>query len=887
MAQVGRPTSGPGREAVHAGDRGRRAHRGTAGPSTDGSGRERRRVRPGPAAAGRGRRPRGLPHAGRADPCDHLHRGARPGERRSAHHLRVPPGHPDPRSRPLRVHRGPRALAQAPAPRRSSEREGRRADGRGHAAAVPVRVPDVPQGRPHRVGPGHRRGGPRRGRHPAVLAGLPARHHPSAPGRGRPPRRPRARARARRRAPGDGRAQEHLAPHPVARPQGSDHGGAGLGLDAPPSGPHRGRDRRAPRRDGVPRPADGPPAHGPAGPRAGGPRNRRAHTLSRRCRPACSGHRAGVRRDPRPRGPHRDELGRRARRCAQGRADGGEPAGQRGPPYAPIEPAVGARRALGRRCRDRRRGRRPGRARASAPGDLRAVPEGDARGGDPGIGDRAVPRGPVRRVARRTSLGAGPRGGRRLVPDLPARPQRLIDRSRRIPPLVPVPGPREDTRAVERSARAALVPILSFLLLASVLAPPAGAAASVSLDAATGVIVAGGAVRLSGALTDDAACLRGRDVTLSWHPAGDPTTTIVDTTTTASDGTFSFSDRPSSTGRYSADVAPTGSCGSASSPDAAVRVRALVELSLVRGALVAGSCAKVEASVTPAKPSQTVELQRRAGGSWTTIDTLTLDDASQATARPCFDWSDIGVVRLRARWPAQDALNETNASPALELPISEAPWMEQIDDLVGGRAMSVSVGDRGAAMYEHAPRHGRTPASNEKLLLSMTLLDTFGTGHEIVTDGAAKRAPDQGVLRGDLWIRGRGDPELDRSTIAALARRLHADGVQRIRGRVIGPTGSSGSGSACRARRAPARRRAASRGSPASDPALSTRSCGRCSGLPTTSTPRSWARGSARRSRARPGRSRRGPRRSPDGWPITARARSAPTTARGCPTGIG
>ena len=342
---------------------------------------------------------------------------------------------------------------------------------------------------------------------------------------------------------------------------------------------------------------------------------------------------------------------------------------------------------------------------------------------------------------------------------------------------------------MERSARAALVPILTFLLLSSVLAPPAGAAASVSLDASTGVIVAGGAVRLSGALTDDAACLRGRDVTLSWHPAGDPTTTIVDTTTTASDGTFSFSDRPSSTGRYSADVAPTGSCGSASSPDSAVRVRALVELSLASGALVAGSCAKVEASVTPAKPSETVELQRRAGGAWTTIDTLTLDDASQATARPCFVWSDIGVVRLRARWPAQDALNETNASPALELPISEAPWMEQIDDLVGGRAMSVSVGDRGAAMYEHAPRHGRTPASNEKLLLSMTLLDTFGTGHEIITDAAAKHAPDHGVLRGDLWIRGRGDPEVDRSMIAALARRLHAEGVERIRGRVIGSTG--------------------------------------------------------------------------------------------------
>jgi D-alanyl-D-alanine carboxypeptidase/D-alanyl-D-alanine-endopeptidase (penicillin-binding protein 4) len=44
------------------------------------------------------------------------------------------------------------------------------------------------------------------------------------------------------------------------------------------------------------------------------------------------------------------------------------------------------------------------------------------------------------------------------------------------------------------------------------------------------------------------------------------------------------------------------------------------------------------------------------------------------------------------------------------------------------------------------------------------------------------------VIRGDLWILGRGDPEIRPSRLATLARQLKEAGVSKVRGRVMGAT---------------------------------------------------------------------------------------------------
>jgi D-alanyl-D-alanine carboxypeptidase len=129
-----------------------------------------------------------------------------------------------------------------------------------------------------------------------------------------------------------------------------------------------------------------------------------------------------------------------------------------------------------------------------------------------------------------------------------------------------------------------------------------------------------------------------------------------------------------------------------------------------------------------------------------------------------------------------------------------APWKRRIDHLVAGRSIGISVWLRRARVYEHRPRQRRVPASNQKLLASMALLDSLGPRRRLLTIAAA-RGLRGGIVRGNLWILGRGDPTVARGgrvarrlSLAAtllprLARRIVAAGVRSVRGRVLGNTG--------------------------------------------------------------------------------------------------
>lgn len=357
-------------------------------------------------------------------------------------------------------------------------------------------------------------------------------------------------------------------------------------------------------------------------------------------------------------------------------------------------------------------------------------------------------------------------------------------------PSRPTPDSLEDPELANLAKARARLPLsiaAAVLLLCAPLAVPASAAETVTLAASGSVMTFGDTVTLDGRATGDASCVAGRAVQLAWRAVDSAAWAVVDTGTTATDGTFSFANGQDYTGRFRAQLPATASCATTASDGVNVRVRPFVDTALLAGSLDVGSCVDVNVTVSPAKPGQTVELQRRAAGAWTSIETLTLDDASTAGASPCFGWSDLGVVRLRVQWPQQDDLNAPGTGITLAFEITETPWMRAIDDAIGGRAVSVGVVDAGATMFEHRGATPRTPASNEKLLLSMALLDAFGPDHRIPTIAAAS-AVKQGVVRGDLWILGRGDPEIRPSRLGALARQLKDAGISRVRGRVMGAT---------------------------------------------------------------------------------------------------
>jgi len=352
-----------------------------------------------------------------------------------------------------------------------------------------------------------------------------------------------------------------------------------------------------------------------------------------------------------------------------------------------------------------------------------------------------------------------------------------------------VPVPAEEGSALHAARRLPIALVTAFVLVAVAASSTAeaGGSQTASLVASPPVITAGDTVQLSGAVGEDPSCLGPRTVQLEWRRADSASWAVVASSDTAGDGTFSFTDGPQYSGAYRASLPVVGGCQAAGSDPVTVGVRALVDSTLIASSLSAGSCPTVHASVSPDKSGQNVELQRLAGSRWRTVETLPLDATSSASTSPCFGWEDSGMVRLRVRWPKQDEVNEPGTGIVLALRITKAAWMRKIDYLVAGRAVSVSVGDEGSFLYQRADTEPRIPASNEKLLLSMALLDSFGAGRRIVTH-AATASLRQGVVEGNLWILGRGDPEITAARMAALARNLVAAGVERIRGRVMGST---------------------------------------------------------------------------------------------------
>jgi len=126
-----------------------------------------------------------------------------------------------------------------------------------------------------------------------------------------------------------------------------------------------------------------------------------------------------------------------------------------------------------------------------------------------------------------------------------------------------------------------------------------------------------------------------------------------------------------------------------------------------------------------------------------------------------------------------------SAGPAIAV---APPWVQDIDEAIGGRDMSVAIGLDGVWLYRHGAWKRRAPASNQKLLFSMALLQRTSLATRVRTQVFAKGATTDGVLRGNLWIVGHGDPAVDKATMSALARAIDASGIRKVRGHVMGAT---------------------------------------------------------------------------------------------------
>lgn len=103
----------------------------------------------------------------------------------------------------------------------------------------------------------------------------------------------------------------------------------------------------------------------------------------------------------------------------------------------------------------------------------------------------------------------------------------------------------------------------------------------------------------------------------------------------------------------------------------------------------------------------------------------------------------------------------------------------------GTAALALDLDDGTVAFQRNATVPLR-PASNEKLPLALAALDELGPGFRIATVVLGDGTRDGSAWRGDLVLKGFGDPSLHADDLAVLAARIRALGIRRVTGRVLG-----------------------------------------------------------------------------------------------------
>ena len=130
-------------------------------------------------------------------------------------------------------------------------------------------------------------------------------------------------------------------------------------------------------------------------------------------------------------------------------------------------------------------------------------------------------------------------------------------------------------------------------------------------------------------------------------------------------------------------------------------------------------------------------------------------------------------------WPRAPAAAPAALPPQVQQALRAAQLPED--------ALSVVIEEAGGArtLLSHRPREPVNPASLAKLLTTYAALDLLGPSWQWTTplylDGTVR----DGVLEGQLYIQGRGDPRLVIERLWQALRRIQQSGVREIRGDIV------------------------------------------------------------------------------------------------------
>jgi serine-type D-Ala-D-Ala carboxypeptidase/endopeptidase (penicillin-binding protein 4) len=133
-------------------------------------------------------------------------------------------------------------------------------------------------------------------------------------------------------------------------------------------------------------------------------------------------------------------------------------------------------------------------------------------------------------------------------------------------------------------------------------------------------------------------------------------------------------------------------------------------------------------------------------------------------------------------------------APPADFPARAKYLKDRIEGIVGFRSLELHGARIGVAVYDLATEKEivaidgdglYNSASNTKLVTAAATLAMLGPQYRYYTALYALEVDKDGVLKGDIYIRGRGDPSLGTAELYQLVREMKQNGVKKIAGRIV------------------------------------------------------------------------------------------------------
>lgn len=131
-------------------------------------------------------------------------------------------------------------------------------------------------------------------------------------------------------------------------------------------------------------------------------------------------------------------------------------------------------------------------------------------------------------------------------------------------------------------------------------------------------------------------------------------------------------------------------------------------------------------------------------------------------------------VRAERPLPGNDELPATIRRILDATPLAQSRTGILVYDLEAGRPV-----------FEHNADELLNPASNMKIVTTVAALSVLGPGHRFATEILVDEEPVGGILKGNLYLRGKGDPSLDTERLFRVVRELRFLGLKEIQGAIV------------------------------------------------------------------------------------------------------